>query len=65
MVKEGSKKTEARGNRFPRAFGFFTMQEISLCDLSGITTNTPDKAVRTHKCHARIEISISLCALLS
>jgi len=39
--------------------------EISLRDISGITTKALDEAVRTHECHARIEISISLCALLS
>lgn len=65
MVKEGSKKTEARGNRFPRAFGFFTMQEISLCDISGITTKAACGASLMNERHVRIKIRISLYALFS
>ena len=35
----------------------FIIPEISLCDVSGITTKVPRGAALTDECHVRIEIA--------
>ena len=35
----------------------FIIPEISLCDVSGITTKVPYEAALIHECHVRIEIA--------